>query len=57
MLVPAPSAPEGRAAQPMEPSDLVKDNQNMYEEAKVPAEGNGMQIDSSSNPKGEADAQ
>jgi hypothetical protein len=34
----------------MEASAFVKDNHNMHEEEKVPADGFGMQIDSSSNP-------
>jgi len=56
MLVPAP-APASRAVEPMDAKDLLKDDRSMYEEQKVPADGNDMQIDSSSNPKGEEDAQ
>ena len=49
ILVPAPAqarAPAGRAAAPMDPRDLVKDNHGMYEEQKAGA-GGEMQIDSS----------
>jgi len=56
MLVPAP-APGSRAVEPMEAKDLMRDDRSMYEEQKGPADGNDMQIDSSSNPKGEADDQ
>ena len=41
----------------MSASSIIKDDRSMYEEQKGPADGNDMQIDSSSNPKGEADEQ